>query len=222
MAPSHSDNKTKHYKLWVKDGFIIELLYWILMDLLYLYWQKIQPEIRNSGKGKERTTAGTNYAWWIWIWNIDGMLRKKWDSYKEKRREDCLGDREEEGSCVLTILIGHWPATVKCLCLFVFDCVSLCVWLPYYLLSFSARLCLILSLYDSGIILHIFTLHVDTTQTCSSLSASYHKVLTSLLRLTHQRESAGSSRYGPVPVRHHCTVVQTGNWQNNTTIHQRP
>lgn len=32
---------------------------------------------------------------------------------------------------------------------FVFDCVSLCVRLPYYLLSFSARLCLILSLYDS-------------------------------------------------------------------------
>lgn len=87
MALSHSDNKTKHYKLWVKEGFIIELLYWILMDLLYLYWQKIQPEIRNSGKGKERTTAGTNYAWWIWIWNIDGMLRKKWDRYREKRRE---------------------------------------------------------------------------------------------------------------------------------------
>lgn len=128
MALSHSDNKTKHYKLWVKEGFIIELLYWILMDLLYLYWQKIQPEIRNSGKGKERTTAGTNYAWWIWIWNIDGMLRKKWDRYREKRREE---------NCQIS--------------LFVFDCVSLCVWLPYYLLSFSAHLCLILSLYDSGI-----------------------------------------------------------------------
>lgn len=77
---------------------------------------------------------------------------------KEKReRQQALIMHDEYGSETLMACLGRNETDTgrreeNCqISLFVFDCVSLCVWLPYYLLSFSARLCLILSLYDSGI-----------------------------------------------------------------------